>query len=111
MLCLAAVWNSSRTMGLSTWWLGPSADPAPLVVQVLPFVLPLGMVVGAVRNQRFLPWLGLLSATVLAGIGIADLEPFQRYGVVELVIAGAGALLSVASVAGLVAPAPSEPSN
>jgi hypothetical protein len=111
VLCLAAVWNSSRTMGLSTWWLGPSADPAPLVVQVLPFVLPLGMVVGAVRNQRFLPWLGLLSAAVLAGIGIADLEPFQRYGVVELVIAGAGALLSVASVAGLVAPAPSEPSN
>jgi hypothetical protein len=111
VLCLAAVWTSSRTMGLSTWWLGAPADPMPLVVQVLPFVLPIAMVVGAFRNVRFLPLCGVFSAGVLAAIAIGDLEPFHRYGVVEAAAATAGMLVSLASFAGLLRPERSEPSN
>jgi hypothetical protein len=110
-LCVAAVWNSSRTMGLSTWWLGPDADPQPLVVQVLPFVLPILLVVGAVRNIRYLPWLGFLAAATLAGVGLGDLAPYGRYGVIELALAAAGALLSLASIAGYQRGVRSEPTN
>lgn len=111
VLCLAAVWTSSRTMGLSTWWLGAPADPMPLVVQVLPFVLPIAMVAGAFRNVRFLPLCGVFSAGVLAAIAVGDLEPFHRYGVVEAAVATAGMLVSLASFAGLLRPERSEPSN
>lgn len=111
VLCLAAVWNSSRNLGLSTWWLGPPADPRPLVVQVLPFVLPILLVVGAIRNVRFLPWLGLAAAAAVAGVGLGDLDPYRRYGAIELALAGAGALLSLASIAGYRRRAPLEPTN
>jgi hypothetical protein len=110
-LCLAAVWNSSRNLGLSTWWLGPPADPRPLVVQVLPFVLPILLVVGAIRNVRFLPWLGLAAAAATAGVGLGDLDPYSRFGLIELALAVAGALLSLASIAGYRRGGPSEPTN
>jgi hypothetical protein len=83
----------------------------PLVVQVLPFVLPVAMVVGAFRNVRFLPLYGVLSAGALAAIAIGDLEPFHRYGVAEGAVATAAMLVSLASFAGLLRPVPSEPSN
>ena len=110
-LCYAAVWNSSRTLGLSTWWLGPPADPQPVVVQVLPFVAPILLLIGAVRNVRFLPWLGIVGAAALAGIGIADLSPYQRLGGVELALAVAGELLSEAANAGYRSRTRSEPTN
>ena len=40
VLAWSAVWNASVQLGLSTWWLGPRADPTPAVVRLLPFVAP-----------------------------------------------------------------------
>ena len=33
----AAVWEASRVIGLSTWWLGPDSEPRLLLMQLLPF--------------------------------------------------------------------------
>lgn len=100
VLVLASVWRSARTMGFSTWWLGPSSAPQPVVVQLLPFVGPLVAVIAAGRNLRFLPLIGVVVA--LAGIGIAlvDVGSFDRLVWLQVVASGAGLLVSIAGLAG-----------
>lgn len=110
VLGFASVWKSSRTMGLSTWWLGPSAEPRSIMIQMIPFVIPVLLVIAGSRHARFLPWWGLLGSLALGGIGAADLGRFQRLAAVELAIAGAVLLVSIASFAGLLR-GRSEPEN
>ena len=101
ILGFAAVWKSSRTLGLPLWWLGPEADPRLLPVQLLPFVPPALLIAGAVRSVRRLPWLGLASGAALIAIAVPDLSRFTGLASVEIALAAAGALVSVASFAGV----------
>ena len=101
VLSLGAVWTSSRILGLSTWWLGPEAEPRSFVVQLCPFVLPVLAVIGSMRNWRRLPALGVAAAAALAASAAGDLNRFHRFGLVELAIALAGAMVSLAAVAGM----------
>lgn len=106
VLAFASVWKSSRTMGLSTWWLGASAEPRFVLIQMLPFVPAVALVVAAARRARRLPHFGVAGALALAGIAAGDLGRFDRLALVELVVAGAALLLSVASFAGLLRAVP-----
>lgn len=110
ILGFASVWKSSRTMGLSTWWLGPAAEPRSIVIQMLPFVVPVLLVIAGSRHARFLPWWGVLGSLALGAVGAADLGRFQRLAAVELLIANAVLFISIASFAGLLH-GRSEPEN
>jgi hypothetical protein len=101
VLVYASVWRTARTMGLSTWWLGPPATPRLFVVQLLPFVAPLAMVIAASRPTRHLPIAGIVASLVGAGIAAGDIGRFDRIALLELVAAGAGLLISIASLAGV----------
>jgi hypothetical protein len=96
----AAIWKTSVELGLSTWWLGPAAQPRPLFVQLLPFAAPTAMVVGALSGWRFLPWAGLAAAAVSAAIALGEFAEFARFGGLELLLALAGALVSIGALAG-----------
>ena len=50
----AAIWYSSRLIGLSTWWLGPETEPRVIVVNVLPFTVPLSLSVAGFQRRRSL---------------------------------------------------------
>jgi hypothetical protein len=100
IVAYVAVWKTSREVGLSAWWLGPLGDPQPAFVTMLPFVPPLVMLLLVVNNSRLVPWAGLAAAAVLAAIGAFDVADVPRLAVVELAIAAAGALISVACLAG-----------
>ena len=102
VLVYASVWRTARTMGLSTWWLGPSSDPQFVVVQLLPFVGPLLAVIAAGRNLRFLPHLGIAAGLMGLGVALVDVGEFSRLAVLQFIAAGAGLLASIASFAGLV---------
>jgi hypothetical protein len=106
VVALAAVWGTSRQLGLSTWWLGPVADPRPLFVSLLPFVPPLAVIAAAATRQRHVPWLGLGAAALLAVIAAADLGRAPGLAVLQLVIAACGALVAVAGTAGTYRSAP-----
>lgn len=97
----AAVWFSARTLGFTTWWLGPEGDQRPIVVSLLPFVAPIFLAVSALRRQPWLPWLGLGGAGVTAVIGVFDIGRPAAYWLAEVLIAAGGALVSVASLAGM----------
>ena len=101
VLGLAAVWKSARTLGLSTWWLGPETEPNVVVVQVLPFLLPIALVAGTMRNVRHLPWAGIAVSVVVAVVAAFDIDRSAGIAAVEFGLAAAGLLVSVASMAGL----------
>lgn len=100
VLSLAAVWNASVQLGLSTWWLGPRGDPQPRVVQLSPFVAPLLMVLATINNARWLGLHGLAASAVLVAVGIGDIGRVGSIAATELAIAGAAAAVSVASFTG-----------
>ena len=97
----SGVWKASRELGLATWWLGPVSAPKPIFVMLLPFVAPAAMVMAALGNARRLPWYGLLASAVALLVALPDLDRVRRLGIIELAIAAAGALASVASFAGM----------
>jgi hypothetical protein len=100
-VAFAAVWNVSRQLGLSTWWLGPPAQARPVFVMVLPFVAPALLTAAAFNRVRYLPWMGLAGAAVTALVGIADLDRVRGIGLVELAIAAAAAIVSLAATTGM----------
>lgn len=95
-----AVWKTSQELGLNTWWLGPFGDPQPVYVRMLPFLPALAMLLLVVNNFRWVPWAGLGAAGLTALIGVLDLGKVTRLGLVELAIAAAGALTSLAGLSG-----------
>jgi hypothetical protein len=100
-LAFAAVWRSAWRLGLSTWWTGPTSNPRLVIVQLIPFVAPIALVVLGARNARFLPYLGLVGALVLAAIAAGDIGRFDGLAIAQFVIAAAAALVSLATFAGL----------
>jgi hypothetical protein len=96
----SGVWKASRELGLATWWLGPVSEPRPFFVMLLPFVGPAAMVLAALANARRLPWYGLAASGVALLIAIPDVDRVRRLGIVEVAIAVAAALVSVAGFAG-----------
>src|SRR4029078_569921 len=54
----AAVWETSRVIGLSTWWLCGDARTRWLLVQLAPFYGPILVAVAAALNWRYAPYLG-----------------------------------------------------
>lgn len=101
-LAFVGVLVTSQRLGLNTWWLGPFGQRTSPLLAVLPFLAPAVMVVLALNNVRHLPFLGLLAASLTATIGAVDLDYVRRLAAIELALAGAGAALSLASLAGFV---------
>jgi hypothetical protein len=99
--CNAAVWETSRIIGLSTWWLGAEAQPRFLLLQLVPFYAPIIATIAAVSNWRHTPYIGIAAAVIAVGIAAGDLGRVRWIAVVELVIAASGLLISVASLAGM----------
>ncbi len=101
VVALAAVWNTSRQLGLAVWWLGPPAQAKPVIVSLLPFVLPVAMTAAALERVRYLPWFGLGASAVTAVIGLVDITTFPRLALAQVSIAVAAAVTSVASLSGM----------
>ena len=104
MVGYAAVWESSRVIGLSTWWLGADAEPRLLLIQLVPFYGPILVTIAAISNWRYTPYFGIVVAVANAAIGAGDFARVRWIAVVELVLAGAALCISVASLVGVYRP-------
>jgi hypothetical protein len=94
------VWKASEEIGLSTWWLGARSDPQPLVIQLVPFFVTALFGILASYNVPRLPWVGLVGALALLAIAIPDFSRSVGLAVVEVAIAGAVAMVALASFTG-----------
>lgn len=95
---LAAVAVSSRTIGRSVWWLGPSVDPAPVVAVLVPIGLCAFPLLAVLRRSPRAGLAGVVSGVLLAFTAVPDLADRPGSAVVVLVISAA-ALLSSGAVA------------
>ena len=98
---LGCVWKTSDQLGLSTWWLGPRGEPHSIVIQLLPFVPPVLMLLAAINNLRYLPWLGLVASILVVLTGLFDMVRFTGLGALEVAIGVAAAVVSLVSLAGM----------
>ena len=101
VVCNAAIWETSRVIGLSTWWLGADAEPRMLLIQLLPFYGPILVTVAAVSNWRYVPYLGIVVGLAGAAIGVGDLSRVRWLATVELVLAASAVCISAASLVGM----------
>ncbi len=99
-LAYMGVWKASQEIGIGTWWLGPRSTPQPVVVRLVPFAVATVFVVLAGYHVRRMPWISLAGAVVLAAIAVPDLSRSTGLAIVEFVIAGAVALVSLAATTG-----------
>ena len=111
VLAYVAVWTSSRTMGLGTWWLGSVSDPQPLPVRLVPFVPCFVALAAAARNTAATAPIGIAAAIGLVAVGAGDLTTYPRYAAVELAIAGATAAVGIAALGGRTRPGPASVTN
>ena len=100
----ASVWESSRVIGLSTWWLGADSEPRILFIQLLPFYGPILVTVAAISNWRYIPYFGIFVGLAGAAIGVGDLGRVRWIATVELVLAGAAVCISTAALVGMYRP-------
>lgn len=95
-----AVWKTSEEIGIATWWLGPGSDPQPAVVRLVPFAIPTALLLLVSCPLRKLPWMSLAGALVLALIAVPDFSRAVGLALIEMTIAAAAAVVSVAAFTG-----------
>ena len=99
-LAYMAVWKASEEIGIGTWWLGPRSNPQPVLVRLIPFFVTAVFGILASYNVRRMPWISLGGSLVLALIAVPDLSRSVGLATIEFAIAGAVALVSIASSTG-----------
>lgn len=99
-LAILALAISSRTLGKPTWWLGPESEPRFFLLWATPFVGPFASIVASLRFSQWATHVSLGSSLVLAIVAVFDLSKSPGVAVGEFVLAGAGLLITVASLAG-----------
>jgi len=102
----AAVWRASWQLGLPTWWLAQRSNGFGVLLAPVPFIPPAALIIAAARRARFLPWWGLAISAVLCAVALFDLNQARGLALAGAAAALAGALVSVASVAGMYRSAP-----
>ena len=101
LLADIAVSVTSRTVGKPPWWLGPSVNPAPLFFIAIPLVAIVVPLFLFVRSHARATRIAIVCASALAIIAIADIHRTPGVAVVELVVAVAAILGSIATNAGV----------
>ena len=96
----AGVWKASEEIGIATWWLGPRADAQPMTIRIVPFVLCVFLGLWAIYNVRGFPWASLAGSAGVAAIAVFDVSRSVGLAAAEFAIAGALAMVSLASFGG-----------
>ena len=97
---LLALADAANSFGKPTWWLSSSATVS--WISPLPFVAPLLVACAAAANWRRWHIVAALGVIALGLFAVMDAHRSPSVAVGEAVLAGAGALTSIACLAGRV---------
>jgi hypothetical protein len=97
---LAAAAVTGRNIGKPTWWLGTASDPAWPLLWVVPFLAPIAVIVCAIVAGRWAPFTGIGASLYLGAVATLDLENTPAVALIQVVVACAAFLVSIASLAG-----------
>ncbi len=97
---IGACWQAGADGGIAPWWAGPASNPQSVPIMLLPFVLTLVPLVAAIVNSRWCSLLGVTAACGLAAVATGDLADTPGLAAAQLLVAGGGLALSLASFGG-----------
>ena len=91
---------ASRSVGKSTWWLGPESNPAFVLLWALPFLMPVVSIVAILRLPRIAGYVGIGCSLVLAGVAIGDIAGSPGIAIIEGITAVSALFIAIATLAG-----------
>ena len=99
-LALLALAIASRAVGKPVTWLGPESNPKFFGLWVAPFLAPIAAGYCAIKFGRWASLVGAAASVALAIVAAIDFESTPGVAIGEFVLAGAGMLISIATLAG-----------
>ena len=96
----AAVWQASVQIGISTWWIGPRSQPAPVPLRLLPFAVCVVVELLIVYDVRRLSAIVTAAGALTALVAVPDLSRSVGLAVVEGVISLALVVVGLTSFTG-----------
>lgn len=97
---LGIVAGASEVIGRQVWWLGDDERRAPIYVVVLPAIAPLATVLAAANNRTWVPYASAVATLTTLLTAWGDRHRSPGAALVELALAGAGLLVTIASFSG-----------
>ena len=91
---------ASRSVGKSTWWLGPESNPTFALLWALPFLMPVVSIVAILRLPRIAGYVGIGCSLVLAGVAIGDIAGTPGVAIIEGIVAVSAMFIAIATLAG-----------
>ena len=91
---------ASRSVGKSTWWLGPESNPTFALLWALPFLMPVVSIVAILRLPRIAGYVGIGCSLVLAGVAIGDITGTPGVAIIEGIVAVSAMFIAIATLAG-----------
>ena len=91
---------ASRSVGKSTWWLGPESNPTFALLWALPFLMPVVSIVAILRLPRIAGYVGIGCSLVLAGVAIGDIAGSPGIAIIEGIVAVSALFIAIATLAG-----------
>ena len=96
----AATWKASEEIGIATWWLGPRAQPEPLVINLIPFALSVLVGLTAIYNVRHVALISIVGSAAVALIAVFDISRSGGLAAIEFAIAGSAMFASLGALSG-----------
>ena len=91
---------ASRSVGKSTWWLGPESNPTFALLWALPFLMPVVSIVAILLLPRIAGYVGIGCSLVLAGVAIGDIAGSPGIAIIEGITAVSALFIAIATLAG-----------
>ena len=91
---------ASRSVGKSTWWLGPESNPTFPLLWALPFLMPVVSIIAVLRLPRIAGYIGIGCSLVLAGVAIGDIAGSPGIAIIEGIVAVSALFIAIATLAG-----------
>lgn len=91
---------ASRSVGKSTWWLGPESNPTFALLWALPFLMPVVSIVAILRLPRIAGYVGIGCSLVLTGVAIGDIAGSPGIAIIEGITAVSALFIAIATLAG-----------
>ena len=91
---------ASRSVGKSTWWLGPESNPTFPLLWALPFLMPVVSIIAIIQLPRIAGYIGIGCSLVLAGVAIGDIAGTPGVAIIEGIVAVSALFIAIATLAG-----------
>lgn len=102
MAAIMVTAGAAEVLHRSVWWIGDRADPAPVVLALVPFLGPIAVIVLLARDLRGAAEMSVVASLATLAVAWGDRTNSPSAAVVMAALGVAALLLSIAAFSGRV---------